>query len=255
MPITFQIASDIHLEHRDNNSPDITEFITPSADILILAGDIGSLYKIDQLFSFLKSACSAFDTVLYTPGNNEYYTPRDKSSFNTPLSFEELNKRLYQMEAQLDNLVIMNKSSVQIENICFIGATLWSDIKTYIPKFIVRIHDMTAHKYAELYKNDLKYIDDMLAYCKQEKLIPVVITHHVPSYNLLPESRKDYKYASLYASELDDYITKSNAKIWISGHIHKNYNLLIGKTRVLSNQIGKPSDFVRGYSKTFVVSI
>jgi Icc-related predicted phosphoesterase len=255
MPITFQIASDIHLEHRENQSPNITEFITPSANILILAGDIGSLYKIDQLYAFLHSACQSFDTVLYTPGNNEYYTPKDKSSFINPLSFEELNNRLYELESKLDNLIIMNNSSVQIDNVCFIGATLWSDVKTYIPKFIVRIHDMTANKYSELYKNDLKYIDDMLSFCKKQKLIPVVITHHVPSYSLLPESRKDYKYASLYASHLDDYIEKSNAKIWISGHIHRNYNLLFGKTRVLSNQLGKPSDFVRGYSKTFVVSI
>ena len=43
---SFQLASDLHIEYQ-NNRVNAFDFITPTADILILAGDIGSLYKID----------------------------------------------------------------------------------------------------------------------------------------------------------------------------------------------------------------
>ena len=52
--VTVQIASDLHIEYKNNNIPNPLDFITPSADILILAGDIGSFYKIQQLTEFLK---------------------------------------------------------------------------------------------------------------------------------------------------------------------------------------------------------
>ena len=43
-----------------------------------------------------------------------------------PLPFRLLINRLYQLENSIDNLYILNKSSVIIDNICFIGSTLWS---------------------------------------------------------------------------------------------------------------------------------
>ena len=42
-------------------------------DILILAGDIGSLYKIKQLTNFFNTIQSYYKHILYVPGNNEYY--------------------------------------------------------------------------------------------------------------------------------------------------------------------------------------
>ena len=40
MTISVQIASDLHIECIDNNDIDPLTYITPAADILILAGDI-----------------------------------------------------------------------------------------------------------------------------------------------------------------------------------------------------------------------
>lgn len=48
----FQLASDIHIEKRYPQYLGITDFITPCCKTLILAGDIGSLYYIDQLKFF-----------------------------------------------------------------------------------------------------------------------------------------------------------------------------------------------------------
>ena len=70
---TFQIASDLHIEYKNDEPCNPLKFITPSADILILAGDIGSFYKMNQLKTFLTELCCYFLLVIYVPGNNEYY--------------------------------------------------------------------------------------------------------------------------------------------------------------------------------------
>ena len=69
----FQIVSDLHIEYKSNDVPDPLTLITPSADILILAGDIGSFYQYDQLKTFLINLCPYFKVVVYVPGNHEYY--------------------------------------------------------------------------------------------------------------------------------------------------------------------------------------
>ena len=53
----LQIASDLHLEYFDS---EMSNLIQPVGDILILAGDIGSLYNVKQLESFFKYYCKKF---------------------------------------------------------------------------------------------------------------------------------------------------------------------------------------------------
>ena len=54
MTLTVQIASDLHIEFKNNEVPDVLSIIDPCADVLILAGDVGSLYNEAQLSLFLK---------------------------------------------------------------------------------------------------------------------------------------------------------------------------------------------------------
>ena len=71
---TFQLASDIHIEKLFPSLCSIVDFITPSCKNLILAGDIGSIYYKEQLTHFLRTCADNFETVIFVPGNNEYYT-------------------------------------------------------------------------------------------------------------------------------------------------------------------------------------
>jgi predicted phosphodiesterase len=71
--VKFQIMSDLHIETLSNNLC-IDNFVRKSADILILAGDIGRVHKYEQLERFLKDLCPRFEIVLYVLGNHEYYS-------------------------------------------------------------------------------------------------------------------------------------------------------------------------------------
>ena len=252
----FQIVSDLHIEYKNNEIPDPLTLIKPKSDVLILAGDIGSLYKYQQLHGFLEKLCVHFKNVLYIPGNHEFYmVPNDP--LYEPLPMDQLIDRLYLLEKQIPNLYILNQSSVIINNVCITGCTLWSKVEIAIPRFIVRIHGMTNYLYDKKYSSDLKYINRMIKYCKQNKLKLVVVTHHCPSYSVLLNGHKNNdKYVSLYVSKLDYLLNSSNVHTWVAGHTHKNFDFITdGGTRLVSNQRGKPKDNVRDFSNSFIVNI
>jgi len=265
--LSFQIVSDLHIEYKNNSIPNPLDYIKPVSQILVLAGDIGSLYKFEQLKGFLKKISVHFEYVLYVPGNHEFYMQHDYDN-NTPLSLDILLNRLLSIENEIDNLYVLNRRSIILNNICITGCTLWSKSEVKIPKFIVRIHGMTTEIYNKKHYNDLKYITKMIEHCQKNNLKLVVITHHCPSFNIMENTHKmlsDYgkenikkrdKYVSLYFSKLDNLLKKEKVHTWICGHIHQNFDYITsGGTRLVGNQYGKPRDNIDDYSKEFVVKI
>ena len=252
MSVDIQIVSDLHIEYRNNDIPDPLNYITPTAAILVLAGDIGSFYKIDQLKKFLERLCPYFETVLYIPGNHEYYTIQNCQN----VSMIKLLNRLYEIEKSIENLYVLNQSSVIINNVCITGCTLWSNPMINIPKFIVRIHGINNEIYKKKFDNDLKYINKMINYCSERELKLVVITHYCPTYEVLKEFKKIDKYVSLYTTELEDILYKQKVHTWVCGHIHSNFDIITKNgTRVVGNQLGKPKDKINDFLKNKVINI
>jgi predicted phosphohydrolase len=248
----IQIASDLHIEFKNDEIPDPLNYITPSAEILILAGDIGSLYKIDQLKGFLELLCPHFKNVIYIPGNHEYYTVQNYDH----LSMNKLLNRLYEIEKYIKNLYILNQSSIVIGDICITGCTLWSRPKVTIPKFIVRIYGMNTEIYEKKFSNDVNYINKMIDHCNKNNLKLVVATHYCPTYDVIDEEKNKDIYVSLYASELDHLLHKEKVHTWICGHIHRNFDINSKNgTRVVGNQLGKPRDKITDYLKDCVIEI
>lgn len=248
---TIQIASDLHIEYTHNKVPDPYEYIVPIADVLVLAGDIGSLYKLEQLRGFLDQIAKFFQAVLYIPGNHEFYTIPSI----TPISYAALESRLFSLDKNIKNLFILNRSSVRIGNTCIVGCTLWTRPTCTVPPFIVRINGLNTRGYIDKHEKDLHYIKKMIKYCKKANYEMVVITHYPPSLLALNGIKKKKAFMSLYATDLDELLTKDNMSIWICGHTHKNFDFNIDGCRVVSNQKGKPKDRVTDYSKTFQILI
>ena len=68
----IQVCSDVHLERGDITKSDFPNIITPCAEILALAGDIGDPYS--PIFEEFIYYCSQqFRYVLFVSGNHEYY--------------------------------------------------------------------------------------------------------------------------------------------------------------------------------------
>ena len=239
----FQIASDLHIEQYSSKDSMASEFIQPSADVLILAGDVGSMYRRRQLTNFLEDVCNKFQWVIYVPGNHEYYSI--KSIPTIPMSrFQNFMKKLC---AQITNLIFLDREVIEIDNIRVIGATLWSKIS--IEPRIVRIPCMNQNRYNGYHRRDLAFLRKEIKAAKWAKKKILVVTHHPP----IEFFSSTDKYHELYSNSLEELMEDVN--VWIYGHTHKNSTRIIGKTQVISNQKGKIRDNVNDYKKNCLIRI
>jgi Icc-related predicted phosphoesterase len=121
------ICSDIHLEFGP-----ISLKNTKKAEVLILSGDIcvaKDILDLDphetrfddkssKIHKFFQECCARFKHVIYISGNHEHYHG----------DFAETFKIFRERLGYLINLHILDKESVLINNIMFIGGTLWTDM-------------------------------------------------------------------------------------------------------------------------------
>lgn len=240
----LQIASDLHLEYQKNN--EYTNLITPSADILILAGDIGSLYKLNQLENFFNHYTQQFSYILYVLGNCEFYVSDEVKKYKT---FNSLKDELKILEKKYDNLFVLDRSSIQIGDYLFTGCTLWSELKKSLPSNY-KIKDMNTWKYNNLFVKDVEFIVKKSQYAKNRNLTHIVITHYVPLI-----LNNDKNKSDLYMSDLSDVMDKFDIDTWICGHLHQNFYLKYNNTRIVSNQRGKPGSFCLDYSSEFAIEV
>ena len=121
------ICSDIHLEFGA-----ISLENTENAEVLILSGDICVAKEIldrdpyetrfddksSRIHLFFQECCARFKHVVYISGNHEHYHG----------DFAETFKIFRERLGYLVNLHILDKESVLINDIMFIGGTLWTDM-------------------------------------------------------------------------------------------------------------------------------
>lgn len=253
-----QIASDLHIEYKNEKDVDPFDYITPSAEILILAGDIGSCYRYSQLRNFLKKLCPEFKIVLYIPGNHEYYYIPNTTK---RIQMEYMVNMLQSLSVLIPNLIIMDRKNIIIGNVCISGCTLWSDPKVPMPPFYTRLHGMDLEKYKSKFEMDLKFIEETIEYCKEKGHELVVVTHYCPhEYIKLSEKNgydnDKYDLSSFYMTDLTHLMDKKTIKTWIYGHTHINCDMTspLG-TRIVSNQKGKVKNNVFDFSEQFIVEI
>ena len=247
--VKFQIMSDLHIETM-SDTLSVGDFIKNSADILILAGDIGRVHKYTQIEKFLKDLCQKFEIVLYVLGNHEYYRVDNV----VPKNMESILQDLEKIKSDIPNLYILNRNSVIIEDVCVVGCTLWSQATAGVPPFIVRIPEMNVVKYNSLFREDLHYIENMINYCQKKNLKLLVVTHHCPTFAATPKRMDRYK--SLYCSNLDYLLDSKKVHTWICGHVHINFDMKTRNgTRLVSNQKGKPKDKVMHYVLDKVITV
>ena len=246
-PLRYQLASDLHIEYLDD--PLASDFIKKKANVLVLGGDIGSLYKLDQLEKFLNEL-HAFEKILYIPGNHEFYTVKNIKQ----KPYNQLLDDLYGLEQRITNLYVLNCKSMIIDDIEFIGCTLWSNIGTnFFPKYRVRIYGFNNIIYQQQYEKHLNFLKKALTtytHGISDQSNRVVVTHY-PPVDL--ETRT--KFAYLYANNLTNMILSKNMKVWNFGHIHVNHMYFIDRVLMVTNQTGRAKDHVQDYVKDFIVTL
>lgn len=157
-------------------------------------------------------------------------------------------------EKSLQNVILLENEVKEIDDVVFICATLWTDFNNETPEAILcaqfgmndflQVYDgtgvFTPQKALEFHKLSREYIFTMAERYKSnnpDKKV-VVVTHHAPSFQSVPNEYTVDKLNGAYASALDERVKDSGISLWIHGHIHTPSDYMIGRTRVFANPRG-----------------
>lgn len=233
-----QYASDLHLEFGENSRWLKEHPLIPSADILVLAGDIGYLGDDNYIsHPFWNRVSEDFNQVIVVPGNHELY------------KFFDINelRNGWQLEIRHNVRVCYNSVIALNEETDLIVSTLWAHIplsEEYLTERCVsdfkRIRNgefrLSAQRFNEEHEVCRNFIEKAVSESNAERI--VVATHHVPSFALMAEEFKDSSINGAFTVELAGMIAESRINCWIYGHSHRNIDKMIGSTRCVSNQLG-----------------
>ena len=233
----IQDASDLHLELADNWRYIKEHPLKVSGDVLVLAGDIG--YLGDDNYAkhpFWDWASENYCKVICCMGNHEFYKYFDVATLQDGYCLEIRH-----------NVHSYYNAVVRIDDVDFIVSTLWS----MIPLCEAYYTEQVVSDFRRiLYKGELLTFADFnrehercLAFVKKAVLESdarrkIVVTHHVPSFQMQCPKFAESLANGAFTVELQDYITENGIDFWIYGHSHYNTDVNIGKTLCCCNQLG-----------------
>lgn len=240
----IQYLSDIHLECIDHpiKLKKILEKIIPIAPICVLAGDIG--YPFHPYYSeFLEGMSKKFNHIILIHGNHEYY----QLGKNKEKTMDEILEKTKEIVKPIPNIHFLHNSYMDIDDIRFVGSVLWTELKN--PKALVNdahsINEFTVDHFNEIHEINKAYIRTILQQSKDENKRIIMITHHLPSYELIdPCYSKNGDYNQCFASACDDLI-KDPIILWIYGHTHTPNKQRINGIQCVANPIGYPGELAK----------
>jgi DNA repair exonuclease SbcCD nuclease subunit len=272
----IKLVSDLHLEFSDCFVNNID-----NCDVLILGGDImvaqdlhdhpepnntadqaaiangtglGRRQAAAQRYrDFLKRCSFQFPHVIYIAGNHEFY----HGKFFAGLDY------LRTECAKFPNIYMLENDTKVIDDVTFIGGTLWTDMNKGDPLTMHAIEGMmndfrvirndkrnyatmSARDVASRHARTLQYFRSVLAEQHDKKF--VVVGHHSPSFQSVHPTYADETLMNGgYHSDLSEFILDHpQIKLWTHGHTHHPFDYMIGETRVVCNPRGYEND---GYSE------
>ena len=259
----IHLCSDLHLEFRD--------LTLPGGDVLIVSGDAYEAKNLnqdhystdkvmlphesasrrpDRYYRFLLEECSQkYRHVIMVMGNHEHYN----FLFNN--TYDHIKGQLP------DNVHLLEKESIELDGVLFLGATLWTDMNggddmtmfhltQCMNDFrIVKYRNEAGDYYRFSPETAYRHHKDTLAFFKialqnnRERVQPmpvVVVTHHAPSkLSIKPKYQHDHLMNGGYSSDLSEFILDHpEIRVWTHGHTHDTFDYAVGDTRVLCNPRG-----------------
>ena len=235
----IQVVSDLHLES-GNPIPELAA----DADAIIVAGDLAPIKK-----QWLRRVAEAWTDarILYVPGNHEFYGT----------DIDRARKQLAE-ECARHGITLLDTDAIVIDDVHFIGATLWTDFlldgvahEPRAHRAALGISDFdgwiqhekgtgrfTTYESARRHAEERAFIEGELADAERDGATVVVITHHAPTPRSIAPGYLGDVLNPAFASNLERVIERYQPALWIHGHMHNSVDVTPGATRVLCNPCG-----------------
>jgi len=232
------LFSDLHLEHADLEEP----LVIPEADVCIVAGDLcrGSDKGVRWLAQHIVHAMPC----IYVAGNHEFY----KGAIREGLAAGRAAAQ------GLANVHFLENDFVIIDGVRFIGATLWTDYRIEGHQLLAMAHArdrMNDYRAIAVQKTSWQRFVPEAAYrmhqtsrnfietaLEADPIPTVVVTHHLPHADSIPERFNGDLLNAAYASDLTETIEAGSPALWVHGHTHDSCDYRIASTRVIANPRG-----------------
>ena len=265
----IRVISDLHIDVNEEYP-----LVLKDKDIFtIICGDLSGYFNKSSKWieeNIKEGILVAGNHMSYNTINHsiEYFHSQYQKKYplNAPISFMENQYKI-------------------IDDIVFIGATLWTDYKLfgedkqslymwYATKCLSdfrycqtnttsdienensdNLKRITPEFCVEVFNKTVEFIDNVCKQFPNNKI--VVITHHAPSIQSIPKRFTDEVSTPCFASNLEEFILNHpNIKLWCSGHIHQFSDYYIGDCRVVCN----PRGYIRynettGFKEDFIIEI
>ncbi len=259
------LASDLHLEFETITLPN-----TEGAKVLILSGDIITAYALHEhpkvvppsdpnviwkpgkqqlqalrFREFFHHVNMEYDHVIYVAGNHEFYHGK------YPDAYEWLRDEI----ANYKNIYFLDQDHVVIDDVTFVGGTLWTDMNKNDPTTMQLIENMMNdfriirnsqkdyRRFSPLdtvvhHRATLEYIESVVDSDASKKY--VVVGHHAPTSLSIHEKYKNEHYMNGgYYSDLSEFILdRPQIALWTHGHMHDPFDYMMGETRIVCNPRG-----------------
>ena len=261
----LRIMSDVHLEFAPFTN--MAKLPTDKDGVLILAGDICPYHSLRHtLVSFLRMVSAQFGKVIYILGNHEYY------GHGSLLDGHKKIRELIRKE-KLKNVFLLQNQTKIIEQVAFIGATLWTDFDKgnslsmfNAQRGIADYGEIFYHKpngyfrrivpgdtYA-LHLRSRRYVFEAVKKQKALGRKTVLVLHHGVSSLSVHERYRGQSLNSAFVSDLSSEILDVGSDLIIHGHVHDSFDYVLGSTRVVVNPRGYPREN-KGWNESLVVEI
>lgn len=238
------LFSDWHLERGTDPLPLLRSI--GDADVCIVPGDID---LGDRAIDLLAAHVAPRMPVVYVPGNHCY-----RGS-----NHDEIRQAMREKAHLHPNVHLLDPGSVVIEDVRFVGATLWTDFMLagsaglddalafasgrFGTATVGRGKDRRAWTPIESMRRhaeELAWLE--LALAEPWEGTTIVVSHHAPHPNSIHPRYLPQGLAKscAYVSDLSDVILRHAPDMWCHGHTHDSTDYLVGGTRVVANPHGYP---------------
>ena len=231
--------SDLHLEF--GASPALAS--EEDGDLLILAGDIVSFDDFRPLDRLLESWRKP---ILYVTGNHEYYTRRPMDGENQKFK-AWLAVRHPQVSLLLDE-------GTSIGGVHFFGGTMWTDFdggnraamefaRQEMNDFrLIQNPDGSVFRPSDAIRLHEGFVEKLSAWFDEDLTGPrVVVSHNAPLLNLRTKYNDSPLRPAFNSLDMVKIIAERQPELWVYGHTHECDDQRVGRTRVISNQLGYPN--------------
>lgn len=261
----IDLGSDLHLEFGPCNATNENQ-----SEVLILSGDVmvaqdlhdhpasekllqaqimGTLgarqQQVMEWREFFDRCSKAYKHVIYVAGNHEFYHGKWVCGIDI----------LRRECAAFDNVHFLERDTVAIDGVLFVGGTLWTNMNNQDPFTLHAVQDMMND--FRIIRNDdrgfrrlspmdtverhlatVGYIHQVLR--ENPDTPTVVVGHHAPSpLSTHPRYAHDRIMNGAYNSDLSRIMLDNpQIRLWTHGHTHEDFDYEIGSTRVVCNPRG-----------------